>query len=273
MSILSIDMGIQNLAFAHLRVSPDTKTKPELTAWRRLSMSEIGSLYLNSEAGGAEAVAVQSEDTLPPKPKAKTKTKTKEDGKAKIGKEKEPFCPSLYASNAYTLLNSLLSSYNPTHILIERQRFRSGGGSAVQEWTIRVGVLEGMLYAVLHTLRQERGSDVSQIQVHGIEPGRVVKYWIDREGGKMSAREVKKAKIGIVGELLERGKIGVPEGAVGDLVGMYLGKVNGKGNGKGKIEVGKLDDLADCLLQGVTWLEWEGMRGRLVKRGLEGLEC
>jgi cruciform cutting endonuclease 1 len=244
-------------------------------------MSEIESLDLNSESGGVEAVAVQSEDTLPSKPKRKPnpKPKTKEDGKEKIGKEKETFCPSVYASNAYALLNTLLSSYNPTHILIERQRFRSGGGSAVQEWTIRVGVLEGMLYAVLHTLRQERGGDVSKIQVHGIEPGRVVKYWIDREGGKMSAREVKKAKISIVGELLEGGKVGVPEGAVGDLVGMYLGKVNGKVNGKGKIDVGKLDDLADCLLQGVTWLEWEGMRERLVKgvfeglEGLEGLEC
>jgi len=182
---------------------------------------------------------------------------------------KEGFCPARYASNAYTLVDKLLSAYKPTHILIERQRFRSAGGSAVQEWTLRVGVMEGMLYAVLYALKQERGGDVSRMEVHGIEPKRVVKYWIDREGGvKMSAREVKKAKIEIVGGFLEGGRV-FPEGGVRDLVAGYLKKLHGEGKGNG---LGKLDDLADCLLQGVTWLEWEGMRGRLAREGMEALE-
>ncbi|KAJ5190999.1 uncharacterized protein N7498_009984 [Penicillium cinerascens] len=269
MSILSIDMGIQNLAFAHLRVpsASDSKSTPELTAWRRLAMSEIASLDLRS--GAAEAVVQSS--TSPMEKNAK---------EAKKEKEKEIFSPPLYATNAYTLVTKLLSTYNPTHILIERQRFRSAGGSAVQEWTLRVGVMEGMLYAVLHALRQERGGDVSKIQVDGIEPKRVVQYWIDRERGgeKMSAREVKRAKIEIVGGWLgpgHGGKIGIPEeGVVRDLVDAYLGKVNKEGGRGGKrIEVGKLDDLADCLLQGVTWLEWEAMRARLAREGYGVLEC
>lgn len=270
MSILSIDMGIQNLAFAHLRVpsASDPKSTPELTAWRRLAMSEIASLDLRS---GSAEVAVQS-GTSPIEKNAK-------EGKKTTEKEKEPFSPPLYAANAYTLVTKLLSTYNPTHILIERQRFRSAGGSAVQEWTLRVGVMEGMLYAVLHALTQERGGDVSKIQVHGIEPKRVVQYWIDRERGgeKVSAREVKRAKIEIVGGWLgsgHGGKIGIPEaGVVRDLVDAYLGKVNKEGGRGGKrVEVGKLDDLADCLLQGVTWLEWEAMRGKLARRGYGVLE-
>ena len=272
LSILSIDMGIQNLAFAHLRVpcASDPKSTPELTAWRRLAMSEIASLDLRS--GSAEAVVQGLTSPVQKNAKEAKKEKEKE-------KEKEPFSPPLYATNAYTLVTKLLSTYNPTHILIERQRFRSAGGSAVQEWTLRVGVMEGMLYAVLHALRQERGGDVSKIQVHGIEPKRVVQYWIDRERGgeKMSAREVKRAKIEIVGGWLgsgHGGKIGIPEeGVVRDLVDAYLGKVNKEGGRGGKrVEVGKLDDLADCLLQGVTWMEWEGMRGRLAREGYGVLE-
>ncbi|KAJ5665783.1 mitochondrial resolvase Ydc2 [Penicillium maclennaniae] len=269
MSILSIDMGIQNLAFAHLNLPrSDQERKPKLTAWRRLAMSEISSLELHSTLVQALTVTSRPEDNLSkPKPKPKLKAQTTEipvEPIAKKSKDKESFCPALYAQNAYSLINTLLHTYNPTHILIERQRFRSAGGSAVQEWTIRVGVFEGMLYAVLHALREERGSAV---QVHGVEPKRVVKYWIDKERGgeKMSAREVKKAKIEIVGGWLEDGRVEIEEDVQG-LVRAYLGKSR-----EGKSEVGKLDDLADCLLQGVTWLEWEEMRARLAKDGFGGL--
>lgn len=269
-SILSIDMGIQNLAFAHLKVphSDQERKKPELTAWRRLAMSEISSLDLNSTSGVQALTSTQGIKDSPSKQKAKAPT-TEDSIAEPIGqksKEKESFCPALYAQNAYILINTLLHTYNPTHILIERQRFRSAGGSAVQEWTIRVGVFEGMLYAVLHTLLQERRS---AIQIHGIEPKRVVKYWIDKERGgeKMSAREVKKAKIEIVGGWLEDGRVGIEKNVQG-LVGAYLGNLRKEG----KSEVGKLDDLADCLLQGVTWLEWEEMRGKLGKDGLKGLD-
>ncbi|KAJ5149522.1 hypothetical protein N7448_001100 [Penicillium atrosanguineum] len=269
MSILSIDMGIQNLAFAHLKVPPsDQERVPELTAWRRLAMSEISRLDLKSTSGVQAVTVPQSPEASLSQPKARAQT-TEDPTPEKMGKknkEKESFCPAIYAKNAYILINTLLHTYNPTHILIERQRFRSAGGSAVQEWTIRVGVFEGMLYAVLHTLLQERSSEV---EIHGIEPKRVVKYWIDKERGgeKMSAREVKKAKIEIVGGWLEQGRVGI-EKDVEDLVGAYLGKLRKDG----KSEVGKLDDLADCLLQGVTWLEWEGMRGRLGQDGFGALD-
>ena len=318
-SVLSIDMGIQNLAFAHLSV-PRTSaarapSRPVLTAWHRLKVSEIGDLDLSGartvakiDSMGVSELTTQSDvessfsaQTVKAKPAAGLK---------------EGFSPDLYAATAYTLITSLLSAYKPTHILIERQRFRSGGGSAVQEWTLRVGVLEGMLYAVLHALRHERGGVIAGIEVQGIEPKRVVGYWdgLDSdttrnsgEGvkkGRVSAREVKKTKIDLVGRWLdasietdvspvedtrrelELGAAGdakicleADRPAVHDLAGAYLRKWRGEGTRRKRLsttestsEVGKLDDLADCLLQGVTWVEWQIMRERLAQEGLEAVE-
>lgn len=169
----------------------------------------------------------------------------------------------------------------------------------MQEWTLRVGVFEGMLYAILHTLRQERGLD--GIFVEGVEPKRVVGFWdeigaggtkISTDSGseasdagkRLTAREVKKAKIGLVGGWIEGSLAGPTESFTGNFVvgqddtvkeiaGAYVRKWRGeraKKNGNG--DVGKLDDLADCLLQGVTWLEWQVMRQRIVREGIKALE-
>ncbi|KAF4188940.1 hypothetical protein CNMCM8694_004389 [Aspergillus lentulus] len=130
MSILSIDMGIQNLAYAHLLVPRDSNSAAtaaapgvvKLNAWRRLAVSDA---------------------LLDPDSRSSPGSTSKQQKK-----EKHTFSPSEYARTAYALVTGLLHAYRPSHVLIERQRFRSGGGSAVQEWTLRVGVFEGMLYAV-----------------------------------------------------------------------------------------------------------------------------
>ncbi|KAJ5814103.1 uncharacterized protein N7503_000853 [Penicillium pulvis] len=293
--VLSIDMGIRNLAFAFMvvpcplsistssisgeeQIERSKQAIPELQAWKRLSVLDGLSDLTNPSATSIS----DFESILNP-----------------ITKEKESYSPNTYASTAYNLLTTLLSTYNPTHILIERQRFRSAGSSAVQEWTLRVGVFEGMLYAILHTLRQERG--LNGILVEGVEPKRVVGFWdeigaggtkistdsgseVSDAGKRLTAREVKKAKIGIVGGWVEGSLSGPNEGFTGKVVvgqndtvkeiaGAYVRKWRGeraKKNGNG--DVGKLDDLADCLLQGVTWLEWQVMRERIVREGIKALE-
>ncbi|KAJ5655421.1 hypothetical protein N7507_007371 [Penicillium longicatenatum] len=300
--ILSIDMGIRNLAFAFMavpcplsisssssvstisgngqdqgdeRINESEPGLPELQAWRRLSVLDgLSDLSTTSILPTSDSESTDS-----------------------ITVTKDSYSPAIYASTAYKLLTTLLSTHNPTHILIERQRFRSAGSSAVQEWTLRVGVFEGMLYAILHTLRQERGLD--GIFVEGVEPKRVVGFWdeIGRkntgtvigietvdgmkslDGKRLTAREVKKAKVGIVGGWVEGsldgssdGKIVVGEDSgVREVAGAYVRKWRGE-RGRKNGDVGKLDDLADCLLQGVTWLEWQVMRERIVREGMKALE-
>lgn len=316
MSVLSIDMGIRNLAFAHLTVPPRSasgkdaaeKAKVTLNAWHRI---EIGSHDMSTLTSGEREEA-------PPKEEQQQQVKG-EEGEVV---QNVAYTPDIYATHAYALLTTLLQNYNPTHILIERQRFRSANGSAVQEWSLRVGVFEGMLYAVLYTIAMQRQYMRSLFNpsspplpsvpssglfgsgnptdfgngpvVNGIEPSRVLRYWGERIGfstfvlngkAKKSAKDGKKVKIDLAGHWLDPNHPTTEDidGAGGDLstslvvgedVGLnetvhaYLAKWHKKcGKDKGK-DIGKLDDLADCLVQGVTWLEWQVMRDRVLREGV-----
>ncbi|PYI22100.1 ribonuclease H-like protein, partial [Aspergillus violaceofuscus CBS 115571] len=307
MSILSIDMGIRNLAFAHLLVAPPPPTPPlhssgalkreedagdrhrpriTLTAWRRLSTQT----QIPDEASEPTEAHPPPSDPAPASdldPDLDPDPSPEEEAGKVIG----PYCPASYAEAAYALITTLLARYRPTHVLIERQRFRSGGRAPVQEWSIRVGVFEGMLYAVLEALRHERGahpnsnSNSNSHAVYGVEPGRVSRFWSGRAATerparkkKKSAGEVKKMKMDLVGHWLQNAAAATTTTttssssslAVADdqelhqWVEAYRTRwQTRRGAGAHLPEIGKLDDLADCLVQGVTWLEWQQMRHRL----------
>lgn len=170
------------------------------------------------------------------------------------------------------------------------------GGSSVQEWTLRVNMFESMLYAVLHTyfsLGLWHGS------VYSVAPAKVNSFWLGKdldlressssseaglmtimgkkktekkkEGNKKSARS-KVAKIELVERWLrERGEGAVEFMGEAKKVGRsYLNK-RGVKRGGGE-DIGKLDDLADCLLQGMAWIRWEENRVAIVETGLEAVE-
>lgn len=313
LSVLSIDMGIRNLAFAHLTVSPSSsptstpakKPKVTLNAWHRIDIST------NQVSTSTSPEPINSS-----LPKLERKKKEKEQQK-EAHTMNEIYTPDFYAQNAYAFLTTLLEKYQPTHILIERQRFRSASGAAVQEWSLRVGVFEGVLYAVLYTLARQRRLGLSYHEpaplsglfgsgnfvdfgpgpvVNGIEPSRVLRYWGERMGfksfflsgkEKKTARDGKKVKIDLAGHWLDPehpltdevdddGDLST-DLVVGEDVGLnenlhaYLAKWHKKrGKEKGK-DIGKLDDLADCLVQGMTWLEWQVMRDRILREGVDFL--
>ena len=185
----------------------------------------------------------------------------------------------------------------------------------VQDWSIRVGVFEGMLYAVLRTLAEMKtgngmGNTTDQagnplsVDVEGVLPGRVVRYWADKGGaeetigvGKPKGKAMKKFKVDLVGRGLEEslrpGADRYPSTGTSLQIGKtahptvsaYLSKWTKGDRSKppsphenhdmtnesnnpppppaAAEELSKLDDLADCLLQGMAWIEWENNRARV----------
>ena len=274
--VLSIDMGIRNLAYCRMLVPPvknklataSTKSLsriiPTITEWKRVAVASYS----------ASSLAVSSKDN--PAPAAK-----------------EPFDPLTYSRLAHSLIATLLqpspSPIGPvTHILIERQRYRSMGSSSVQEWTLRVNMFEAMLYAVLCTL-SETGNWKGR--VWPVQPSKVWGYWSEGaerekeaevEGRGSKAGRTKKEKIAKVGQWLVASDSGLRQPQQSGFRGDYQINLNGGGKetmqkylekwkGKrGNGDVGKLDDLADCVLQGVAWVRWEETKKRILQKG--GLE-
>ncbi|APA12268.1 hypothetical protein SS1G_10722 [Sclerotinia sclerotiorum 1980 UF-70] len=291
--ILSIDMGIRNFSYCLLEIplpskSPKNKRKstppiPILQSWQKLSL-------------------------LPQAP-PNTNPATNE-------KPRNEFTPAILSTAAYTLLRHTLLPLSPTHILIERQRFRTHGAKQILEWTIRVNMLESMLWATLKTLSEEK---VWEGEVIEIAPRKVGTFWVEESGlldgeeGEefrivRNTKEVyarsKGAKIDLVRRWLEGGEkrkaqkhnemVIIGSQQVQDIKERYTEKWDrkaGRANGnkpksksshrsasavaqkkkekEKKEEMGKLDDLADSLLQGMAWLKWQENRKRALEEGVE----
>ena len=334
LSIVSIDMGIRNLAYAHLtadlnvdvgaRKSEDggCYRRPCLCAWEKIAIAP--SKLTETSESESDAAGEDTPSSLSPK------SRRTEVSNAIRQSKNDAFAPHLYAVHAVSLIKRVMAHKpTPTHILIERQRFRSGGSPIVQDWSIRVGVFEGMLYAVLRTLAEietgsgmgianDRAGNSTKIDVEGVLPGRVVRYWADRggveetatESTKLKGKAMKKLKIDLVGRTLEeslrhssiqqlRNSLATAENASTNVstslqigktahptVSAYLSKWTKGDRSKppsshrnhemtndsynppppppaAAEELSKLDDLADCLLQGMAWIEWENNRARV----------
>jgi cruciform cutting endonuclease 1 len=243
--ILSIDMGIRNLAYCVLDVPAKSTAKklPTIQAWQRLAVSSPPSSALEPSLVAA----------------------------------KESFSPATLSATAYDLMRYRLLLLKPTHILIERQRFRSMGSKHILEWTVRVNMFESILYGVLCTLKGEGIWDGS---VEAIAPGKVGPFWIEeeREGKARKAKSAKAknkgAKIDLVRQWLEVGDmVSLGNEEVKAVAKAYRAKWDGKRvkAKEGEEKMGKLDDLADSLLQAMAWTRWEENKRLALKNGVEAL--
>jgi cruciform cutting endonuclease 1 len=164
------------------------------------------------------------------------------------------------------LVQSHLLPLRPTHVLIERQRFRTGGAAAIFEWTLRVNTLEAMLHAVFASLNGRRQGGVGwEGKVESVLPRGVVGFLFPggaadaadvvaerggedwKEGLKGEKGKKKKGKAGKAYQMLKREKVDVlgrllrdegmvipQEGQAGEMVRLFLGEWEKKGVRKGR---------------------------------------
>ena len=306
--ILSIDMGVRNLGVCVLE-APHLKSKPEqpkfhdaasvpqptiaVKAWQKVDVLDLlrqqdGRAFLEPDT--PQSTSLQDEDE--PRPGSGSSSSS------------DLFTPAKLSRATYSLVSSLLLQHRPTAILIERQRFRSGGASAVQEWTLRVNLLEHMIWASLNTLRRQRDASVESEQISAMEeletieavsPAKVAKFWCGSRVQDMRAAVDDSGNVdgdalgrlnGDSGKITKADKIAVAQSWVDQWRdGQEMGSTRlnfldsaletarafqsspgkrrarrKKGDYEGEVAIGKLDDLADCLLQGVAWIKWEENR-------------
>lgn len=326
--ILSVDMGVKNLAFCLLEVRQKQWDNPldiarsqtsgdqhplVLTEWKRLDISrQLLRLAVNRTGRGITGIDDESssaQDNAEPKA-----IELSSSEKANM------YAPSNLCKVAYTLASEFIK-YKPDVILIERQRFRSGGAPAILEWTVRVNMLESMLWASLETLRHEHdGTPIAKFpSVTETSPRRIGSFWLtkDREGPIVpidilsqlpttKRKEDVSAASSAKRSLEKKDKISLARRWLGSkggqlsfdlslapLVSMFLGpstsensKPRRKKTAAKPIEAeqtvvaqdislndktgamarsDKLDDLADCLVQGVTFALWEENRRRVLR--------
>ncbi|EMD60086.1 hypothetical protein GGP41_009485 [Bipolaris sorokiniana] len=177
--IMSIDMGIKNLAFCEAEVSYPVKdslnAKMDVLRWEKV---DLASVRHQGATEGSQLDTTRLGDT-----------------EVDADEEVDPYSLDTLSKTAYKLIKETILSGSPDVILIEKQRWRSGGGSAVQQWTLRVNTLEGMLWAVLETIQKE--TDVTQTNkekknlyaVFAVDPKRVGHYWLGQNAQRLAADE------------------------------------------------------------------------------------
>ncbi|KAF2441407.1 ribonuclease H-like protein, partial [Karstenula rhodostoma CBS 690.94] len=161
--ILSIDMGIKNLAYCVADVekpaSTHDTTNMNFLSWRRLDLSEAFREYDVDLLGGA--------------------VETLEKKAVLEGREDEDlYTPENLSRMGYWFLRKILDDWNPDVILIERQRWRSAGSPSIQQWTVRVNTLEAVMWAVMTALKTERKKHFDR-RMHAVDPKRVGHFWLD----------------------------------------------------------------------------------------------
>jgi cruciform cutting endonuclease 1 len=289
-------MGIRNLAYCAIEIPARSITGKrdvempsfKVDTWTRM---DLAARMSHPPASEAEAETTTTTTTISDIVDGKSKSKSEKSPRRAAPKVaptfiKDAFSPSRLSTTAYSVTRELLA-LRPDEILIERQRFRSGGAAAVQEWTVRVNMLESMLWACLETLREmhhNADGPKKNPEVSAVEPARVARFWVPgedvplvppqdlfaltkypgEEGAKGVRRKVEKRdKVAVVKAWIE-GDSDVRidfEGQAAEMAEAFREeKVRGSAR---QIAGGKLDDLADCLLQGVAWVRWEENRRRI----------
>ncbi|KAI0161493.1 mitochondrial resolvase Ydc2 [Xylariaceae sp. FL1272] len=303
--VLSIDLGIRNFAFSLMTLAPSVSS-PSGTRGKRQKNKKSPLPVLETTPRSPVAIRLHAWQRLSLlEPSGGLLPKNDDQDEASLRPEAPNFSPPALAKITNTFLQATVLRLNPlpTHILIERQRWRTLGGSSVLEWTLRVNTLEAMLHASLQTLR-DVGSWKGEVE--SIQPRSVAQLFLEADetkskdveelsasidesdepvgkkskgpktqGSKNHALYLKKkgVKIDLLRQWLDQHddiiQPQTPEAQ--QMLEMYQKKPNGKSRKKEPMVDTKLDDITDSLLQGIAWLRWRENRAQLSRHGPEEL--
>jgi cruciform cutting endonuclease 1 len=179
--IVSIDMGIKNLAYCDASVDYSdgnlTNPKMDIIRWNKLNLVD----------------AMRDLRWDRPSPSLIN------DGSANTDEEMDPYSLSVLSRTAYRFVRDTILSVEPDIILIERQRWRSASSTAIQQWTVRVNTVEAMLWATLETILRESQTRLSSqkgvngardYEVFAVDPKRVGQYWLEQHAKAVHGKSV-----------------------------------------------------------------------------------
>ncbi|KAL9049203.1 MAG: hypothetical protein Q9162_007333 [Coniocarpon cinnabarinum] len=266
-----------------------------IKAWSRLGLTSAthNDLSLEDHETGQNNTLLSSESWM--QSSAKLTSNTSEEAM-------KTFDPAIMSKVAYHLVDRHILGLHPTHILIEEQRHRSGGSFGILEWTYRVNMLEAMLHAILYALSASgerskvKGNRFAWPSVSSIAPKRMKNYWLSNNCletlskqdpknwtalmGSIKPQDDKAERVALVRFLLQQ-QLHLSEdletlaNRAAFLAHPKTRQSVVKGS-KSSSEVEerprqsklKLDDLADSLLHGLAFVDWEVSR-RLFLQKLE----
>lgn len=276
--VLSIDLGIRNLAYSLLEV-PDFNHGLLAKSTKRAKKKDIAP---SSVVPMAPRLLAWERLALIPKADkvAPPKRSTADADPTTTPVLMEDFSPARLSALAVDLILNRLLPLRPDVVTLEQQRFRQMGGSGVYEWTLRVNSLESMLYAVLTLLREtgqwHRGGRIEPIVARNVLEFMVVR---DRAAGFDvgdiwgRGADNKKVKKDIIGRALASAEGLVVEGGPEAVALEYLDEWQGKKSFQRKADrMKKLDDLADCLLQGLAFIHWQNSKRLLLDGGVDAIQ-
>ena len=275
--VLSIDLGIRNLAIS---LMASASTSPSVGSRSSKAKKKTSTTSRHNQpptpVTSPPPITLHHWERLALVAGPKTGVSSAEIDDEDAGAD-EVFAPAEIAKLANGFLQKTVLQMNPlpTHILIERQRWRSGRAPGILEWTVRVNTLEAMLHASLRALHD---AGVYQGEVISIRPEAVGKFFIgvddeEKKPATKSYSDSKKLKIKTLGHWLSQGKAVVTPGneLASDMIDAYRDRVlaprrrratsksnDTEENGETKVALdAKLDDLTDSLMQGMAWLRWQ----------------
>jgi len=265
----SVDMGVKNLAYCVLQPSSHDILRKKRGSKAAFTILDWKRLDVLNEAIRNDELSTDMNDN---------------------DKTTSLFTPAGLAPIATRLAEKLVKHTSPSHILIERQRFRSGRGAAVQEWTLRVNTLEAMLWASIETMRVGSDDEKTFPETVEMSPSKIAAYWNSKIGAgenglliaettgeeivpRVKIKSVKNAdeetkrgmekseKISLVRSWFQNGELDVVD-HLRPLVDAFMMLSRAK-KSDGDMVITKKDDLADCVVQGVTFGLWMRYRNAL----------